>query len=327
MLRCIQRTETDPYFNLAAEEFLLQHAACDTFMLWRNDRSVILGKHQNYAREVNHQVIEAEAIPVIRRITGGGTVFHDLGNINYSFIRLNRKDNSGDFRFFTRPVLTFLHDMGLCARFEEKSNLTVFGRKISGNSAHVYRGRVLHHGTLLFSTDLEMLERIIATGQESYNDKAVRSVTREVTNIRSNINASMGPEDFMEAFFSFIINRYPDAVMDHLKEEEKQAIQELAEKKYRDPVWNIGYSPDYQYSRNWSTPEGDFKLHLSTREAVIDRISLTGPDQYTGILESVAKSLSGALHEKNTIDSILMDLRFTGENKMQILGQIREHLF
>ena len=133
MIRFIKRPETDPYYNVAAEEYILKSARQDTFMIWRNSASVIIGKHQNASKEINHSFITKYQIPVIRRISGGGTVYHDPGNINFSFIFTGRKENLIDFREFTKPVVLFLQSLGLKAVFEGKNNITVKGWKVSGN--------------------------------------------------------------------------------------------------------------------------------------------------------------------------------------------------
>jgi lipoate---protein ligase len=303
------------------------NATYDTFMLWRNDLAIVIGKHQSAAREVNQRLISDLGIPVIRRITGGGTVFHDTGNINFSFIRLNRKENPIDFKFFTQPVIIFLKSMGIQAEFEAKSNISSQGRKISGNSAHVYRGRVLHHGTLLYNTDLEMLHQVINPGEDRYNDRSVRSVKRDVVNIATLIPGSMSAEDFIDSFFSFIINLYDDAYHDCLTEIEIRDIEALAEIKYKDPNWNVGYSPDYQFSDSWDTGEGPFRLSFSTKEAVIESIRIEGPEEYSRFLQKVGNSLPGVLHEKNSVLSQLKSLTFANEKESSLLNQIIEHLF
>lgn len=327
MLRCIQRKETDPYFNIAAEEHLLHNAIEDTFMIWQNDPCVIIGKHQNAAREINHTIVQRKNIPVIRRITGGGTVYHDPGNINFSFIRLNRKENPIDFKFFTHPVIIFLQSMGLDAEFEGKSNITVNDLKVSGNSAHVHKGRVLHHGTLLFETDLEMLVNVMNSREELYNDRSVRSIRKKVTNISSHIHAAMLVEDFKELFFSFIINYYPDAYHDQLKEEEYRSISDLVRTKYQNLSWNYGYSPDYQYSDDWSTSSGDFKLSLVIKEGIIDKIAIEGPSEYSIFLKYLEQYLLGVLHERYSINKHLKKAKFASENEGIILNQLIDHLF
>lgn len=327
MLRCIQRIETDPRFNLAAEEYLLQNARCDTFMLWRNEQSVIIGKHQNMAREINHEYITEHNIPVVRRITGGGTVYHDPGNINFSFIRLNRKENPVDFRFFTRPVILFLKSMGLPAEFEGKSNILVHGKKVSGNAAHIFKGRVLHHGTLLFDTDLGAIEKALRPEEERYTDRSVRSAPREVTNISAYIGAAMSTEDFVDAFFSFVINFCPDSFHDRLTAEETNAITELAAEKYHNSSWNVCYSPDYQFSNSWESDEGRFSITLKATESLISDIRIDGPDRFSEFISSIEKALKNVLHEKINVSDRLKSITFTGENEAGLLNQIIRHMF
>lgn len=327
MLRCIQRKETDPYFNIAAEEYLLQHATTDTFMIWTNSPCVVIGKHQNAAREINHTMIHENGIPVIRRITGGGTVYHDTGNINFSFIRLNRKENPVDFKFFTAPIILFLKNMGLDAEFEGKSNISVNGMKISGNSAHVHKGRVLHHGTLLFDSDLNVLDEIISSSEDRYEDRSVRSVRRKVSNIAQHIRADMAVEDFKDSFFSFIINFYDDAYHDNLTAAEISGIGILAREKYMDPKWNFGYSPDYQYVYEWTAEEGEFVLSLTTKEAVIHSIRIQGPQKFKVLLTESEKLLTGTLHERDSVIQALHQLNLASIKEKKVINQIIDHLF
>jgi len=327
MLRCIQRKETEPHFNIAAEEYLLQHAITDTFMVWKNDPCVVVGKHQVAAREINHKLISEKGIPVIRRITGGGTVYQDHGNINFSFIRLNRKENPVDFKFFTYPIIVFLKSMGVNAVFEGKSNITVNGLKVSGNSAHVHKGRVLHHGTLLFNTDLDCLEKVIHSSEERYEDRSVKSIRKEVSNLSSHIKAEMHVDDFIESLFSFIINYYQDAYHDRLTGDEVIAISELAIEKYRDYNWNFGYSPDYQYSNSWNSPQGPFTLQLTTKEAVLQTVVIEGPEALRPLLRAVEEVLTGTLHESTAVINALGQLKINTETQQEVLNQILSHLF
>ncbi|MCU0371125.1 MAG: lipoate--protein ligase family protein, partial [Bacteroidales bacterium] len=214
MLRCIQRPETDPYYNIAAEEYLLKNATVDTFMTWRNEPSVIIGKHQNTYREINHTFVDSHHLPVIRRITGGGTVYHDPGNISYSFIFLDRKENLIDFREFTKPITLFLQNLGLPASFEGKNNITINGFKVSGNSAHLYKNKVLYHGTLLFKSDLDMLVQAISGRERAYKDKSVRSVRAKVTNISDLLHEDLPVERFETRFREFIFNYFKDIFHD-----------------------------------------------------------------------------------------------------------------
>ncbi|HKK33050.1 MAG TPA: lipoate--protein ligase family protein, partial [Desulfomicrobiaceae bacterium] len=151
-MRCIHNTSLDPYFNLAAEEYLLRNTDRDCFMLWRNTPAVIVGKNQNAHAEINEEYVREKSIVVVRRLTGGGAVFHDLGNINFTFISCGQTLKEIDFNRFTSPIVEALRELGVNAEFQGRNDLVIDGMKFSGNAQHVERDRVLHHGTLLYSS-------------------------------------------------------------------------------------------------------------------------------------------------------------------------------
>jgi len=327
MLRCIQRSETDPYYNLAAEEYLLKNAVVNTFMTWRNEPSVIIGKHQNTSREINHTFVDSLHLPVIRRITGGGTVYHDHGNVNFSFIYTDRTENPVDFRFFTKPVILFLKEHGLDASFEGKSNITVNGLKVSGNSAHIHRNKVLHHGTLLFNTDLDKLEKAIAGREEQYEDKSVRSVRAAVTNISGLLKDEITVEGFITLFREFIMNYFPGAYQEELTSQEKELISRLVEEKYKTNMWNFGYSPEYYYADEWETQEGMYSISLLVKEGSIRQIEINGPEFHSKFINQMEALMHGVQHEKKSISERFKNLTFANEIEEQILNQIIRHLF
>jgi len=174
---------TNPYFNLSVEEILLKNSDKEFLMLGFNSPSVIIGKHQSAHREVNTSWVFNNNIPVIRRISGGGTVYHDHGNLNFAFIRNSEPGRQIDFRKYTEPVIGFLQSLGVNARFEGKNDIKVDGLKISGNAEHVYRNRVLHHGTLLFNASLEDLKNSIRKNYSCYSTRAVDSNPSSVMNL------------------------------------------------------------------------------------------------------------------------------------------------
>jgi lipoate---protein ligase len=327
MLRCIHRSETDPYYNLAAEEYLLKTADADTFMTWRNEPSVIIGKHQNASREINQSFIESHKLPVIRRISGGGTVYHDPGNLNFSFIYTNRKENLVDFRYFTKPIILFLQDLGLNAVFEAKNNITVDGLKVSGNSAHIYKNKVLYHGTLLFSADLDVLNQAVKGSEDHYNDKSVRSVRATVTNISGLLKKKHSVEEFTGLFQSFICNYYNGSFNDDLNTIEKEFITKLAEEKYKKYDWNFGYSPDYRFEKGWKAEEGNFSVSLVVQEGIIRKAVITGPEAGSSVLKALAGNLTGVFHEKKSVSERLKKVTFASENEELFVNQIIEHLF
>ena len=185
---CINLESNDPFFNLAIEEFLLKNSKEEYLILYVNSPSVIIGKHQTGHREVNTRFVTENNIPVIRRISGGGTVYHDHGNLNFSFIRQCETGKQVDFIKYTKPVIDFLKYLGLEAKFEGKNDLKIDGLKISGNAEHVHRNRVLHHGTLLYNTSLDSLRNSIRKDISQYSSRAVASNPSHVVNLNEKLN-------------------------------------------------------------------------------------------------------------------------------------------
>ncbi|PKP15313.1 MAG: lipoate--protein ligase, partial [Bacteroidetes bacterium HGW-Bacteroidetes-22] len=195
---CIKDSNTDPYFNLAADEYVMKNFKEDCFMLWRNEPSIIVGKHQNTLAEINVDYVKENSIKVVRRITGGGAVFHDLGNLNFTFIRNSEEGAQVDFRKFTQPIIDVLQKIGINAVFEGRNDLTIDGKKFSGNAEHVWKKRTLHHGTLLFSAVITDLSAALKVNPLKFNDKAVKSVRSRVTNISEHLKEKMDVLEFRD---------------------------------------------------------------------------------------------------------------------------------
>jgi lipoate---protein ligase len=327
MLLIIQRPETDPYFNLAAEEHIFKSATGNTFMVWRNEPSVIIGKHQNRSREINHDFIISHNIPVIRRITGGGTVYQDHGNINYSFIYNGRKENLVDYRYFTKHAVDFLRTLGLNAAFEEKSNIVVDGLKVSGNSAHVYKDKVLHHGTLLFDTDLEFLDQSIGGREDRYDDKSVRSVRKKVANIRYLLGNKMTTGDFLSAFIAFVSDYFGQITHTALSENDRQAIQTLIREKYNTTNWNTGHSPAYQYSNQWDITGENYSLDLSARVGKIEDMIILGPSHHSSLLKKAENLFKGQFHDKKILSELVSNTNFASVHEKNMMNLILGQLF
>src|SRR5690606_26723949 len=155
LMLCIHHHSTDPYFNIATDEYIFRHIKEDCFMLWQNDNAIIVGKHQNTLAEINFDYVKANNIHVVRRLSGGGAVYHDLGNLNFSFTKTGADSSLMDFEMYTRPILEVLNSLGVPAKFEGRNDLTIDGKKISGNAEHIFKNKILHHGTLLFSSEMK----------------------------------------------------------------------------------------------------------------------------------------------------------------------------
>lgn len=305
-MRYIQLAGTDPAVNLAAEEWLLGHAADDVFMLWRNAKAVIVGRNQNTLSQIDEAFVRAHDIPVVRRLTGGGAVFHDLGNVNFTFIAKGGGRDI-DFGRFTRPIVEALGAMGVRCGFEGRNDLAIDGRKISGNAQHVAKGRVLHHGTLLFAADMADLSGALRVHPSKFADKAVQSIPKRVTNIASHLPDPMEVTEFMDRLMAHVSGEAARGGLG-LSTEEEAGIAALAETKYRSWEWNFGFSPRYGFVKTTRTPGGLLEVHLDVADGLLRDVRLYG--DFFGIrdiavLEAV---LRGCRHERAALAGRLGDL-------------------
>ncbi len=305
----IRRPQTNPYFNLAAEEFILKNSSEDVLMLWQSEPSVVVGKHQNTIAEVNMDFVRENNIPVIRRISGGGTVYHDLGNVNLTLVTTSAKqENLIDFRKFTQPVIDFLKQFHLDAVFEGKNNLTVKGKKFSGNSAHVFKNKVMHHGTFLYNTDLDRLEKVIHPGNGHIFDKSIKSIRATAGNIAGYLENPVTTETFMQRLELFLKDYYHISTTVDLTPEEQQAIEKLVEEKYSRWAWNMGYSPKYAIRGERDTEYGKFHVALEVKDGKIADIQLVFEGKK---LKKTEQKLLGQRHDKLYLRKILADNRFS----------------
>lgn len=289
-MRIILQPTHDPYFNIATEEYLLKHSSDDYIILYRNTPSVIVGKHQNTMAELNHTFINSSKIPVIRRLSGGGTVFHDLGNVNFCFIVNGREGNLVDFKRFTAPIIEFLKELGLNAYRGEKNDIRIGNYKVSGNAEHVYKNRVMHHGTLLYSTNMLWLEQAIKSNEDSYTDRAIRSNRSQTINIAELLSLTMTVETFEIALSEFL-TKYHSATPLQLDDSAKRTISTLATTKYTDWNWNYGYNASYDFKVNI---DSDF-LVLRVTNGIIESVEI----QQSSIswVSNLAKFLEGKRHD------------------------------
>ena len=198
---CIFNNSNDAYFNMAVEEYVFTHFSDDIFMLWRNEPAIIVGLFQNSLAEINLDYVKEKNIKVVRRLTGGGAVFHDLQNLNFTFVESNSK---GNFRTFTQPIIEVLNGIGVDARFEGRNDLMIDGRKFSGNAQCVRNGRMLHHGTLLFDTAMTDMSNALKVNPLKFEDKAVKSVRKRVTNISEHLKSPMTVIQFADLIMKHI---------------------------------------------------------------------------------------------------------------------------
>lgn len=323
---CIIRHETDPYFNLAAEEYVLKHLHRDCFMLWRNENAIIVGKHQNTLAEINVDYVKEKDIKVVRRLSGGGAVFHDMGNLNFTFIASGENHKLVDFRKFTLPILEVLQKLDVEAKFEGRNDLTIEGKKFSGNAEHVYKNRVLHHGTLLFSSEMADVSNALKVDPDKFNDKAVKSVRSRVTNISEHLKSPLTVLEFRDLILKHVMDATPGAELYTFTPEDVAAIAKLRDEKYITWDWNYGYSPKYNFRKALKTNGGKLEVMLEVNNGIIQKAKFFG--DYFNKLDpaEIESALIGINHTHEAIEQSLSvfetELYFLNVSRQELISAL-----
>lgn len=301
----LYNTSTDPYFNLACEEYLLDSDIREEiFMLWRNAPTVVIGRNQNAYAELNADFIASNHIAVVRRLTGGGAVFHDLGNVNYSFITPEAGATNLDFERFCKPVIAALGSMGLEACMSGRNDILADGRKISGTAQCVRNGKILHHGTLLYSADMTRLAGALNVNAAKIQSKGIKSVRSRVANI-----CDLLPEDKrmpVTAFIDTLFNYFGGSPA-MLSPEMVQAVQKLSDEKYSKWEWNYGQSKQYSMERSQRFDFGTVEILLDAEKGVIQNIQFRGDFFGRRDVSELSGLLTGQRLERENLIRLLTD--------------------
>lgn len=272
---CIHLKNTNPFFCLAAEEYLLKNFSEDIFMLWQSEDTIVLGKHQNALGEINYRFVRNNNITVARRISGGGTVFHDAGNVNFAFIKNVSSPVEISFKMFTAPVVDALAKMDVIATTSGRNDLLIEGKKISGNAEHVFKNRVLHHGTLLYNSDLKNLGQAIKVVAGKYESKAVQSNRSEVANISSFLKKQLSVEEFIQFMLKVQLENQGVELYE-LSGTDNRVIQKLSEDKFENWEWNFGYSPKYSFHNKTEIGGKEVEVSMWVVKGIITEIEISG---------------------------------------------------
>lgn len=313
----IYNEKTNPYFNLAMEEYLLKNFDEDMFILWRNEPSIIVGKNQNTLSEINLDYVKEKSIPVVRRQSGGGAVFHDLGNINFTFIA-NNNNSFSDFKRFTMPIIELLKTLDIDAEFSGRNDLLISGKKFSGNAQYNYQNRVMHHGTLLFSSQINDLSSALKVKPIKFEGKGVKSVKSRVTNISDHLKTPMDIIEFKNLVMNYLEKTNPNNIPYSLTQYDIDSIDDLVNKKYNTWEWNFGKSPDYTLYNELKYPGGNIEFNLIVEKGLIKDIKLSGDFFGKNDVCEVEEMLKGTKHEessiKNTLHTFNINDYFLGAN-------------
>lgn len=303
----INNTSTNAYFNLAMEEYFLKNTTEDVFMLWRNESSIIVGKNQNTLSEINYEYVKENNIKVVRRQSGGGAVFHDLGNINFTFISCN--DNSfSDFKRFTMPIIESLENLNIHAEFSGRNDLLIDNQKFSGNAQYNYKNKVMHHGTLLFSSQINDLSSALKVKPSKFEGKGVKSVKSRVTNISNHLKESMTVLEFKDYLMNFINNKDENNHFYELSDHDINEINKLVDEKYSTWHWNFGHSPKYSLNNEVKYPGGNIEFSLNVDKGIINEIKFFGDFFGKKDVSNIEDLLKNVKHNESSIKSTLNNI-------------------
>ncbi|WHY68304.1 lipoate--protein ligase [Neobacillus sp. SuZ13] len=304
---------TDPQINLAIEEYALKNLDInETYLLFYiNEPSIIIGKNQNTIEEINTEYVEGNGIKVVRRLSGGGAVYHDLGNLNFSFITKDDGESFHNFRKFTEPVVTALKKLGINAELSGRNDIEVGGRKISGNAQFSTKGRMFSHGTLMLNSEIENVVSALKVKKDKIESKGIKSVRSRVANISEFLTERMEIGEFRSLLLKNIFEGQEEIPEYILTKEDWEKIHQLSKERYQNWDWNYGRSPKFNLQHSHRFPVGSIDVRLEVNKGVIENCKIYGDFFGVGDVSEIEEKLTGTRYEKNEIEKALADIDTT----------------
>ncbi|MEH7389189.1 lipoate--protein ligase [Bacillus sp. JJ1503] len=300
---------TDPRINLAIEEYALKNLDInETYLLFYiNEPSIIIGKNQNTIEEINTEYVEGNGIHVVRRLSGGGAVYHDLGNLNFSFITKDDGESFHNFRKFTEPVVHALQKLGVNAELSGRNDLTAEGRKISGNAQFSTKGKMFSHGTLLFDSEIDSVVSALKVKKDKIESKGIKSIRSRVANISEFLSEKMTIEEFRLLLLQNIFGG--EKIEEYkLTDEDWEKINQLSKERYQNWDWNYGKSPKFNLQHSHRFPVGQIDIRLEVEGGTIQHCKIFGDFFGVGDVAELEERLTGLRYERSAIEKAIEDI-------------------
>ncbi|AIF42726.1 lipoate--protein ligase [Virgibacillus sp. SK37] len=303
---------TDPSINLALEEYVLQNfGENDTYLLFYvNQPSIIIGRNQNTIEEINTDYVDKHDIKVVRRLSGGGAVYHDEGNLNFSFITKDDGNSFQNFAKFTQPVVEALNKLGVPAELKGRNDLIVNGRKISGNAMFSTKGRMFSHGTLMLDSEIENVVSALKVKKEKIQSKGIKSIRSRVANISEFLDEKVSMQDFKDIILRYIfevddVNKVPRY---ELTEKDWENVKQISKERYQNWDWNYGKSPTFNIQESYKFDAGLVDVRLDVKKGIIENCKIYGDFFGVGEVSVIEERLSGVRHNRQAIEEALADV-------------------
>lgn len=303
---------TDPTINLALEEYVLENfGEKDTYLLFYiNKPSIIIGRNQNTVEEINTNYVDENGIVVVRRLSGGGAVYHDEGNLNFSFITKDDGESFQNFAKFTQPVVEALNKLGVPAELKGRNDLVADGRKISGNAQFSTKGRMFSHGTLMLDSEIENVVSALNVKMEKIESKGIKSIRSRVANISEFMDEKISMDEFKELILRYIfdVEDVKDVPRYELTEKDWENVQQISKERYKNWEWNYGKSPSFNIKESHKFPAGLVDVRLDVKKGIIENCKIYGDFFGVGDVADVENKLIGVRHERQAIEDVLADV-------------------
>ncbi|MFA1348224.1 lipoate--protein ligase [Streptococcus agalactiae] len=321
-MKYIVNTSNDPAYNVALEAYAFQKLTDidEIFILWINEPAIIIGRHQNTIQEINKEFIDKNGIHVVRRLSGGGAVYHDLNNLNYTIISNNTQEAAFDFQTFSKPVIDTLAKLGVKAEFTGRNDLEINGQKFAGNAQAYYKGRMMHHGCLLFDVDMSVLGQALKVSKDKIESKGIKSVRGRVTNIVDHLSDKITVQEFSDAILAQMKEEYPEMDEYVLSDAELSEIQAMRDNQFATWDWTYGKAPEYTIERGVRYPAGKITTYANVENSTIKSVKIFGDffgvkpvDDIEKMLEGVRYDYKDVLAALKTVDTSQYFSRMTPE--------------